>query len=71
MNGPGKSIQSGRLGNHIEGFGTAHISRADLEAPSCPACYKPHPPTAPVGYCVRCLSTGAAQRHQRNRSAGW
>jgi hypothetical protein len=43
------------------------LSRADLEQPSCPACYRPG---MNAGYCRNCVDTGSATRHEINRRRG-
>ena len=53
---------------HHTGTGTGVLNRAELERPSCPACYTPR---LAAGYCTRCVEQGAAERHQANREAGW
>jgi hypothetical protein len=45
-------------------YQTAVLSKAELDQPSCPACYRPG---LVRGYCARCEESGAARRHRSHR----
>jgi hypothetical protein len=61
------SIRSGPNQNHMEAYSHTVLSHADLDQPSCPACYRPLPGQ---GYCRSCVDTGSATRHEINRRRG-
>jgi hypothetical protein len=61
------SIRKGPNQNHMEAYSHTVLSHADLEQPSCPACYRPG---AAAGYCRNCVDTGSATRHEINRRRG-
>lgn len=58
------------LDGHQIGYGTGVLTKADLERPSCSACYRPLADRLHT-YCLTCRDTGAAHRHEANRRAGW
>jgi hypothetical protein len=61
------SIRSGPNQNHMEAYSHTVLSRADLEQPACPACYRP---THVEAYCSRCEESGAASRHRDHPHRG-
>jgi hypothetical protein len=50
---------------HTTSMGVGVLSRADLERPSCPSCFRPG---LEPGYCASCETSGAALRHLQNRA---
>lgn len=57
------TIRSGPNESHVAGLSSGYITKADLERPSCGACYRP---IREGFYCSKCLSSGAATRHRMN-----
>src|SRR6185503_11653581 len=51
--------------SHTTRMGTGFLSRAELEQPSCRACYRPLKTDAEF-YCQKCCDSGAATRHRMN-----
>jgi predicted amidophosphoribosyltransferase len=55
------SIRTGPNQNHLEARSHTVLSRADLDQPACPSCYRP---LRVASYCSRCEESGAAARHR-------
>jgi hypothetical protein len=72
MSTAGKPFRINRLGpkpliDAAPQLATAgQISRRDLEGEACRSCYRP---LHVAGYCPKCITSGAAERHHANRQA--